>query len=275
VRLSFHARRRWLIATPIAAALVAAAPGSATAASSHVRISAAEQSTNWSGYGTNVTETGVKKVYKSVSGKWIVPAVSQQTPGQSENTSTWIGIGGNVLNPLMPVGDPTLIQTGTEQDVAANGTTSYSAWWEILPEPETPIPAMKVQPGDVMSAMIKQGSTPENWKITLTDLTRHQSFSKTTAYPSLMDTAEWIHEAPTLIGVNGGIATLAKSAPVQFGAAAVNSTPVNLNKADQIQMTDNNGTVIAQPSRPDSSNRGFNVCVYSGTSCAAPTTPLL
>jgi hypothetical protein len=269
-------RSRWLLATPALAAVVLTAPaamGAAAGPARHTHISSAEQSDNWSGYGMNVSETGLTTPYTSVSGEWVVPKVSAKTKGQAESTSTWIGIGGNTPNSALPTSDPTLIQTGTEQDVAANGRTTYDAWWEILPEPETEITSMKVFPGNVMKATISQGSTPEDWTITIADLTRGKadSFTTTTPYPSLMDTVEWIHEAPTLIGTNAGVATLAKSAPVRLGGAKVNGKAVSLTKADKIQMTNSNGKVIAQPSKPNKQGTGFNVCVYSGTTCKAPT----
>lgn len=272
-----RSRAPWLVAAPVVAVLALSAPSALAASQGATRvthISSAEQSDNWSGYGANVSETGLTSPYTSVSGEWVVPKVRAKTKGQAEDTSTWIGIGGNTLSSAMPTGDPTLIQTGTEQDVAANGKTTYDAWWEILPEPETEITSLKVSPGDRMKATISQGSTPEDWTIRIADLTKGHSSSTTTPYPSLMDTVEWIHEAPTLIGTNAGVATLADSGAVRFGGARVNGKPFNLTKADQIQMTNSNGKVIAQPSKPDRSKAGFDVCVYSGTRCPAPSSVL-
>lgn len=271
--------RMKLVVAASAAGVVALSAGSATAAplakTKVTHINSAEQSGNWSGYGTNITETGLTGLYTSVSGSWVIPAVSQETAGQAEDTSDWIGIGGNTLNPLIPEGDPTLIQTGTEQDVAADGTTTYDAWWEILPEPETEITTMAVSPGDTMKATITESSIPEIWDVTICDVTKgcagNETFTTSTPYPSLMDTAEWVHEAPTVIGLDAGIASLAKSSPVRFTGAQLNGAAIDLASADQIQMTDSSGsTVIAQPSAPDSTGSGFQVCVYSGTTCPTP-----
>jgi hypothetical protein len=266
---------RWLLTVPAVAAVVLTAPAAMAASGGstrHTHINSAEQSDNWSGYGANVSETGLTTPFTSVSGEWVVPKVSAKTKGQAESTSTWIGIGGNSPNAALPLSDPTLIQTGTEQDVAANGKTTYDAWWEILPEPETEITSMKVFPGNVMKATISQSSTPEDWTVTISDLTRGKSdsFTTTTPYPSLMDTVEWVHEAPTLIGTDAGVASLAKSAPVRFGGTRVNGKAFSLAKADTIQMTNSAGTVIAQPSKPTKLGTGFDVCVYSGTTCKAP-----
>jgi hypothetical protein len=88
----------------------------------------AAQSNNWFGYNQGTLEQG-GKLFNSITGDWTVPTATQHTSGQDEASSDWIGIGGGCIDANCTVGDNTLIQTGTEQDVAANGTASYSAWW--------------------------------------------------------------------------------------------------------------------------------------------------
>ena len=78
---------------------------------------AALETENWSGYQAPNQPAG--QPYTSAAGRWIVPAVSYVAGRASANASAvWVGIGG-VNN------DQTLIQIGTEQDAAANGTTTY------------------------------------------------------------------------------------------------------------------------------------------------------
>ncbi|MBV9293003.1 MAG: hypothetical protein JO222_11190, partial [Frankiales bacterium] len=111
---------------------------------------AATQSSNWFGYSRGMLDK--KKRFTSIEGTWVVPTAHQHTRGDSgEASATWIGIGGGCLDSGCGTGtqDETLIQAGTEQDVAANGTASYNAWWEIIPEPETRI-ALPVRPGDTV-----------------------------------------------------------------------------------------------------------------------------
>src|SRR6478752_1073378 len=95
----------------------------------------ANQSNNWFGYNQGTLEQGGLKQFNSITGDWTVPTVSQHTVGQDESSSDWIGIGGGCVDAGCTVTDNTLIQTGTEQDVAADGTKSYSAWWEVIPAP--------------------------------------------------------------------------------------------------------------------------------------------
>src|SRR2546423_759449 len=97
----------------------------------------ANQSTNWSGYNQGTLEQG-GKVFSQISGDWTVPTASRHK-AEAEFSSTWVGIGGGCIDAGCTVGDNTLIQTGTEQDVASNGKASYSAWWEIIPAPSITI----------------------------------------------------------------------------------------------------------------------------------------
>src|SRR5437764_1123872 len=128
---------------PLMTALVAASPagpataaGASTPAKSHRLVIpfGANKSNNWSGYNQGTVEQG-SKLFNQISGDWNVPTATQHTAGQAEYSSSWIGIGGGCIDAGCTATDATLIQTGTEQDVAANGTASYSAWWELMPAP--------------------------------------------------------------------------------------------------------------------------------------------
>ena len=107
-----------------------------------------------------------------------MPAVSQHTNGQAEDSSDWIGIGGGCVDAGCTVGDETLIQRGTEPDVSATGQASYAAWWELVPAPSISI-SMTVAPGDEMHASIAE-LVPDSdvWTITLQDVTRNESFTQ-------------------------------------------------------------------------------------------------
>ena len=270
-----------VLAAPLLAAAVAAGPALAAtgrastlpaAGHSHVVIPfAANQSQNWSGYNQGTAEQGGKQ-FNAISGNWTVPAVSQHVAGQAEYSSNWIGIGGGCVDAGCTVTDATLIQTGTEQDVSRAGKTSYSAWWEIIPEPETKITTMAVRPGDRMHANIAEAVPgSEVWTITLQDLTTGKSFSTTTPYSSSHLTAEWIEERPTLISSSGtALAPLAKATAPVFDLATTNGAPAGLKTSEEIQMTNSSGHVIAVPSGTDADTDGFNVCTYA-TACSAPT----
>jgi len=229
----------------------------------------ANQSTNWFGYVQGTLEQG-GKLFNSISGQWTVPAASQHTSGEAEASSDWIGIGGGCIDASCMVGDNTLIQTGTEQDVSASGTPSYSAWWEIIPGPSLTIPNMTVSPGDRMSATISEAvPNSELWTISLTDLTKNESFSTTVPYTSTHATAEWIEETPTEISTSPGLAPLPNLGQPAFDLATVDGAPAQLKDSEAMQLTDSGGAVIGTPSAPDSDSDGFGACTWS-TSCAIP-----
>jgi peptidase A4-like protein len=239
-----------------------ASPASATAA--------ANQSNNWSGYNQGTLEQG-GTLFHSIGAQWTVPAATQHTSGQAESSSDWIGIGGGCIDASCVLTDPTLIQTGTEQDVGADGSASYSAWWEVIPGPSLTITSMAIHPGDRMSASIAEAApNSEVWTITISDLSDGQSYATTVPYSSTHATAEWIQETPLVLGAGAGFAALPNLTMPQFDHATVNGSPANLKPSEQIQLMDSSGNVIAAPSSPDPDTDGFNVCTWAST-CSAPT----
>lgn len=229
----------------------------------------ASQSGNWFGYGQGAVQKGVK-LFRSITARWTVPRASQHKKGQAEYSSDWIGIGGGCVTSGCTIGDNTLIQTGTEQDVSAKGKASYSAWWEIIPAPSSTIPKLKVGPGNRMRAAITE-SSPQVWKITITDLTRHESFSKTVPYSSSQDTAEWIEETPLIVGQGAGFAALPTLSTPSFDRATVNGHAAHLKRSQEIDLTNSHNKVIGLPSAPDRDSDGFNACAWA-RACRAPTT---
>jgi hypothetical protein len=233
---------------------------------------AANKSTNWSGYNQGSQALG-GKMFHSVAGDWTVPTPSAHKAGEAEYSSDWIGIGGGCVNASCSIGDNTLIQTGTEQDIAANGARTYTAWYELIPAPETPIPTLAVHAGDRMHAQVFEKVSGSNvWTITLTDRTTGKSFTTTKPYSSSHLTVEWIQERPTLITSGGtSLAPLPKLTNPRFNLGKVNGVAAGLKAAQEIQMTNASGVVIGIPSAPDPTADGFNACTYV-TTCAAPTT---
>jgi hypothetical protein len=168
-------RKLALLGAAAAAAIWAATASAATSAHGQLLDVRANtnQSTNWFGYNQGSVELG-GTLFNAITGDWIVPRASQHTAGQEEFSSDWIGIGGGCVDAGCTVGDSTLIQTGTEQDVDANGTASYGAWWEVIPGPSLAITNMTVAPGDHMHASIAEVVPGSNvWTIVLQDVTRN------------------------------------------------------------------------------------------------------
>ena len=261
-----------LLAALCAALGLAAWAGAAPGVSSHGQLlhirSNTNQSSNWFGYNQGSLAQG-DTLFNSISGDWTVPTVTQHTAGQSEDSSDWIGIGGGCVDSGCTVGDETLIQTGTEQDVSG-GQASYAAWWELVPAPSISI-SMTVQPGDQMHASIAElVADSDVWTITLQDVTENETFTQTVPYPSTHLTAEWIEETPLEIGTDAGFAALPNLTLPVFDHATVNGAPANLSASEEVELIDSNGNVIGSPSAPDPDADGFNACTWA-TSCAAPS----
>ena len=255
------------IAVTFSGAVAAATP---TAAAGHRSVGLVRgahlglnmtQSSNWSGYNKGVLETG--QPVSSITGQWVVPTATQHTKGQDEYSSSWIGIGGGCLDTSCTATDSTLIQAGTEQDVAANGTPSYSTWFELIPAPSLSTP-LAVKPGDVVAAATSS-TVPGVWTISLTNKTTGQSWSTTVPYSSTEATAEWIEETPLLIGTNAGFSALPNLGTVSFSGATVNGANAKLNAAEAMQLVDGNNDPIATPSVPNATTDGFNDCTWSSS----------
>lgn len=222
-------------------------------------------SSNWFGYQQGALEQG-GKLFHSITGNWTVPTATQHTAGQAEDSADWVGIGGGCVDASCALGDATLIQTGTEQDVASNGSASYDAWYELVPAPEFVITSMTVVPGDQMHAAISQVATGVDvWTVTLQDLTRGETYTTTVPYPSTMDTAEWIEETPLEIGTNAGFAALPNLTNPAFNSATVNGANPGLKPSEEMQLVDSSGNVIGTPSAPNATGDGFDECTWTST----------
>ena len=231
----------------------------------------ASQSSNWSGYNQGTLEQG-GKLFSSVSATWTVPMASQHRPNEAEYSSSWIGVGGGCVDAGCTVTDSTLIQTGTEQDVAKSGKASYSAWWEVIPLPSIQVTGMTIRAGDRMSASVAEATPGSNvWTIKLRDVTNGGSFAMTVPYDSTHLTAEWIVETPVVIGSGGGVTVgpLPNLTTVHFDGARTNGGNAGLKQSEAIQLVDpTSGQVLATPSAPDARANGFNDCTYA-TTCRA------
>lgn len=260
----------------LSSATAGAAPGTGarsrpapTAHGQLIHPFAKNSSNNWFGYQQGVLEKN-DTLFHSITGSWKVPKATQHKKGQAEYAADWIGIGGGCDNAKCTVTDNTLIQDGTEENVSKKGKASYSAWWEIIPEPSTTI-KMKVAPGDRMeSSIVETPKDSENWKIILRDVTRHEKFTKTVHYSSSYATAEWIEETPLIVGSNAGLAPLPNLTTPAFDHATVNGGPAKLKRSQRIYLVNSNGKVIGAPSAPDRDRDGFNACAWA-KSCKAPS----
>ena len=144
-----------------------------------------QEDSNWAGYVVASSAT-TKTSFSAVSGSWTQPAVDCSA-GSASHSAFWVGLGGYT-------GDH-LEQTGTSADCSATGQAAYSAWYELVPAAQVPV-TMTVQPGDRLSAHV--GVSGETVTISISDLTRHTTFSKQLQMSSpTVSSAEWIAEAPS------------------------------------------------------------------------------
>ena len=223
-------------------------------------------SSNWSGYVVANYQTGRK--YTSAQMTWVVPTVtygtSNDTTSSTEYSANWVGIGGFCENTLCTRGDNTLIQLGTEQDVSPSGVANYYAWYEVLPQAETPLgPGYPVHPGDTITASLSCNqpcsSRKHTWTLSMQDEPAAPgqpgwSWSKRLSYGSSLLSAEWIEEAP----YEGGILPLADFRVASFsGPDMANGSLPPVSSANAIQMADPWGQ-WANPSLASVPN--FNVC---------------
>jgi hypothetical protein len=229
-------------------------------------------SSNWSGYAVSTTTPsslpcvpGSGTTYTAVTATWTVPSV---TGSGTAYSAVWTGIDGFT--------NSSLIQAGTEQDVI-NGSPHYDAWWEILPAPETLIPAISVEPGDSITVAISKGSGG-SWTISLTDNGQSShaaqpTFTTVQSYTGPGTSAEWVVEAPT---VGGRIATLADYGSTVFDLGTVNGSAVAIpanSGGELVQGSHHFTQVVSIPSEPDTgppAGDGF-AAAYGSAQPAAPT----
>ncbi|MEA2226844.1 MAG: hypothetical protein QOD81_2319 [Solirubrobacteraceae bacterium] len=206
--------RRRLVAGVAAAALVVLAGvvgvvgggSSSTGAASTAQTVVANQSTsaNWAGY----VNSGAQ--FSSVSGSWVVPAVTGPTSGYS---AFWVGLGGASST------SQALEQVGTESDYV-DGEASYVAWYELVPAASQPL-ALTIHPGDQVSAQVTVHGTTVT--VSLADKTTGKAVTKTLQMPSPdTSSAEWIAETPSTAasGLQGEILPLADFGTVDFTKAS-------------------------------------------------------
>ncbi len=176
---------------------------------SRLALSTFTTSTNWSGYAveTNLNAPQAGAV-SAVSGSWIVPAVAGRGTAYS---SFWVGIDGYDSN--------TVEQIGTDSDLF-NGVPYYYVWYEMYPSNSVTVSALKIKPGDSISAQVSYAAT--HFTLHLANDTTGQSFSIQKSAPGAeRSSAEWIVEAPSS---GTGILPLAN-----FGTATFTDAKATIN----------------------------------------------
>jgi hypothetical protein len=226
---------------------------------------------NWAGYAVANFQTGQK--YTAARAAWTVaPITFGQTlsDGSDEYAASWVGIGGYCTNLQCTGADNSLIQLGTASEVTEDGTATYSAWYEMLPQLPGTIP-LTIHAGDEITASLECAGScngkKQAWKLHMTNLTTNESWSKTFAYASSLLSVEWIEEAPVL----SGVLPLADFDIAHFVSAGANGVTPVISLADNgIVMLDPWGQV-ANLSEPNGTDN-FDACwgFLAVTPCPTP-----
>lgn len=215
-----------------------------------------DTSSNWSGYSAT---TGS---FTAVGGSWSVPQATGASAAALSADATWVGIGG--------VSGKDLIQAGT-QNIVQNGTTTYEAWYELLPASPVQVP-LAVHPGDAVTVSIAQ-QTDGQWQISFNDATTGQSYQTSVTYASSLSSAEWIEEMPS---DQRGPVPLDNFGSVSFsgGFAVQNGARVSISGsgAASVTMTMTGGQVLAAPSALGADGASFTVTRTAATYSSSPAT---
>jgi hypothetical protein len=170
--------------TVSAACALGAVPIASASAATDV---AQASSSNWSGYvvGDDASD-GSNGHFKTVTGSWVQPTATCSS-GQTFS-AFWVGLGGAGSSHKLE-------QDGTEANCTANGTATYTAWYELVPHAPVTVD-LAVHPGDHMTATTTVDGDQTSFSIV--NHTTGQSFERTIAFANPDTTsAEWIAEAPS------------------------------------------------------------------------------
>jgi hypothetical protein len=232
--------------------LAFAAPAAAPASYPQLSLATTtDLSYNWAGYVSQ--DSGP---YSGVTGRWIVPKVTDSQSLSAD--ATWVGIGGTNTDDL--------IQAGTQAIVERTGEVSYEAWLELMPEASVPLP-IHIAAGDEVSVDIHRVGT-DRWGIVIADSTSGDTYRTQVNYNSNLSSAEWIEEMPATLG--GGFIPLDAFGSVRFlsGTATVGGTKQTIAQlgALPLSMINRRGEALAVTSVLSDAG-GFIVA----RSAAAPT----
>ena len=222
----------------------------------NIRI-AESTSANWSGY---AVPAPASSTFKDVKGSWTVPSVTA-TKGGPAYSSIWVGLDGYA--------NGTVEQIGTEQDWTGK-TANYYAWFEMYPDYAYQIVGFPVNPGDKITAQVSFTGTDSSgnkvFTLTINNETTPTTFtvpaSYTTSSAALLQSAEWIVEAPSSLR---GVLPLAN-----FGTAELSDCSAGFHDIgyfdgrglDPLTMAAGKGrksVVKAVPSPLNTANDGFTV----------------
>jgi hypothetical protein len=270
---------------PTMAATVACALGVVPVASASSDVQTAS-SANWAGYVVGGSSSSTQ--FKSVSGSWVAPTVKCSS-GQGFS-SFWVGLGGSdgsasSMSDSGSWSDPSgmsgsgsdsgsgsstsLEQTGTEADCNANGSPTYSAWYELVPSAPVKVD-MAVHPGDHITSKVTVDGG--NVTIQLSDATTGGSFEKTLQVSDAdVSSAEWIAEAPSTC--SQGVSGCTPLSLADFGTAQFSGATATTTDGHTGTISDSAWQTAAVQLSPSASDQGFGDAQFTSLDSSAGATP--
>lgn len=196
--------------------------------SGNVRYVQTQPTDIYAGYAA--TDLNQAAAYTKVTGTWIVPQ-AHCAAGETSYSSIWVGMTGSLQNSK-------LAQTGADSD-CQDGKPSYTAWWEMYPDPSVPI-LQTVNAGDHLTATVI--FQRDQFQLLLDDPDEGWHFSiEQPGVAADTSTAECITEAPTvedLITQKQSVAQLTNFGEVRISCLLNNAVPISSGPQDILyQMT--------------------------------------
>ena len=169
---------------------------------------------NWAGGQIAQPPSGT---FTTVSGQFTIPKakVPAGKPGNKEYSAAfWVGIGSSDI-----------LQTGIDSTILANGQHQVTAWYEWFPEGSGSLTGLDLAVGDKMELSVHTAGTGSTGTVTIKNLSKNKSASKTLQPPSGQkpgdQTAEWIVEDYT---VGNGMIAFADWGSVEFTQCSAKTT---------------------------------------------------
>jgi hypothetical protein len=198
---------------------------------------------NWSGY------VAVGATYSGVTAAWTQPAVSCTAKGI---VTFWVGLDGWQ--------DGTVEQTGTGVD-CRTGTPQYYAWWETFPtNSQQTYASTPVSPGDTITASVNVAGG--QYALVVADKTQAWTRTTNAAAPTgaTNASAEIVAEAAS---VNKTITQVPDFGTASFTASTIDGESPQAAGAQQTDMVNNSGSVIAKTAAADD-NGAFDIGYTGG-----------
>jgi Peptidase A4 family len=178
--------KRWTILMAAGGAVALAAVPAAGAADVQATVSQ-----NWSGYVAGAQSGSTQ--FSSVSGSWVQP--SARCDAGDGYAAFWVGLGGSSNQ------SGSLEQVGTQADCSSGQPINY-AWYELVPAAPVKL-GLAIHPGDHIAARVSVSGN--NVTVAISDQTTGDSATKTLQMDNPdTSSAEWIAEAPSSCGQDGG-----------------------------------------------------------------------